>query len=75
MAEWGGPNGAKNKKYCKKEGLTSGCKLQKSNKISNDQVDAQVLEYKMPYIWRYLDNKTRGKIVQLARTIKPLHFS
>jgi hypothetical protein len=40
-----------------------------SNKktVSKDQVDVNVLHSKMPYIWRFLDNKTRRKIVKLAR--------
>lgn len=68
MAQWGGPNKAKNLKFCKKEGLTHNCKYVKTNKrISNDQVDVQLLHAKMPVIWRKLDTKTRRKIVQLAR--------
>jgi len=38
--------------------------------ISNDQVYATELHKKMPYIWRFLGNKTRRKMIRLAR--KPI---
>lgn len=62
MANWGGP-------YKK---LRSNCKSEKkcrlvNNKITNDQVPMEVLETKMPFIWRHLDGKTRKKMVKLAR--------
>ena len=44
--------------------------MSKRRKISSDQVDALELHNKMPYIWRFLDDKTRRKIVYLAR--KPI---
>jgi len=30
-------------------------------------VDAEVMHRKMPYIWRYLDKKTRKKMIRLAK--------
>jgi hypothetical protein len=40
------------------------------NRISKDQVPAEILHQKMPYIWRHLDRKTRRKMIRLAR--KPI---
>ena len=51
-------------KYCEGE---ENCKMSKRTKISKDQVYAKELHNKMPYIWRFLDNKTRKKMVRLAR--------
>ena len=64
MANW---NPQKYGKFCKSE---SSCKMSSRKTVSKDQVYAKTLHQKMPYIWRHLDNKTRRKIVQLAR--KPL---
>ena len=60
MANWH----PKYAKYCKSQ---SNCTMSKRRKISKDQVYAEDLHHKMPYIWRYLDNKTRRKMVKLAR--------
>jgi hypothetical protein len=43
------------------------CRMSKRRKVSKDQVDALELHNKMPYIWRFLDDKTRRKMVYLAR--------
>lgn len=69
MSEWGGPNKKTNKLYCKKEGLTNKCKYVKNAKISKDQIDAEELHKKMPVIWRYLDIKTRKKIIKTATSL------
>jgi len=45
--------------------------MSKKTRVSADQVDALTLHAKMPYIWRFLDTKTRHKMVRLAR--KPVH--
>ena len=60
MANWN----PKYQKYCEGE---ENCKMRKRIKISKDQVYAKELHNKMPYIWRHLDNKTRRKMVRLAR--------
>lgn len=58
MANWNGPY-SHLKSRCKTE---KHCKISKKKTVSKDQVDS-----KMPYIWRFLDTKTRRKIVKLAR--------
>ena len=42
-------------------------RMSKRRRISSDHVDALELHNKMPYIWRFLDDKTRRKMVYLAR--------
>lgn len=66
MAEWGGDYRKANLKFCK--GMkTRKCKTIKHHKPNKDQVDAQELHNKMPYIWRHLGTSVRNKIVKLAR--------
>ena len=60
MAAWN----PKYKRFCKSQ---SHCKLSHRNKIDKDQVPVNTLHEKMPYIWRFLDRKTRKKIVMLAK--------
>jgi hypothetical protein len=73
MANWkphetGGVSFEHLRERCTKEyAPTSNCRMSKRTKISTDQVDALELHNKMPYIWRFLDNKTRRKMVRLAR--------
>ncbi len=62
MSNW--PEFSHYKKFCKSQ---KRCKKVKNVKPSEDQVDVNVLHSKMPYIWRFLDRKTRRKIVKLAR--------
>ena len=63
MANWKGPY-SHLKSRCKTE---KHCKMSNKKTVSKDQVDVNVLHSKMPYIWRFLDTKTRRKIVKLAR--------
>jgi hypothetical protein len=56
---WGRPTRGKTQK--KK------CRMSRRNTITTDQVDAAVMHKKMPYIWRFLGNKTRRKMIRLAR--------
>lgn len=63
MKNWG--NGYRHlEKYCRSE---KKCTLKKPKSIVKYQVDAEVLHNKMPYIWRFLDRKTRRKIISLAQ--------
>lgn len=62
MSNWNG-NYRPLKSHCRSE---KKCRMVK-NKISNDQVSNEVMEAKLPYIWRHLGNKTRRKMVRLAR--------
>lgn len=55
-----------NPKYCKSE---KRCKLVRG-KVPRYQVLAKTMHKKMPYIWRFLDKKTRKKMIFLAN--KPL---
>ena len=66
-------------KYCTRGSMSWGnanqslqktCKISRRKTISNDQVYATELHKKMPYIWRFLGNKTRRKMIHLAR--KPI---
>ena len=45
-------------------------KRMKKRKNPKNSVPASVMHAKMPYIWRFLDNKTRRKMINLAR--KPI---
>ena len=45
-------------------------KRMKKRKNPTNSVSASVMHAKMPYIWRFLDNKTRRKMINLAR--KPI---
>jgi hypothetical protein len=56
-----------NPKYCNSQ---KRCKLVRGSK-PRYQVLAKTLHNKMPYIWRFLDIKTRKKMINLAK--KPLH--
>lgn len=56
-----------NRKYCKSQ---KPCTL-KRNRAPKHQVLAKTLHNKLPYIWRFLDVKTRKNIINLAK--KPLH--
>lgn len=72
MANWkpsetGGVSFEHLRARCKKQYPTKGCTISRKTRISTDQVDALELHRKMPYIWRHLDNKTRRKMVMLAR--------
>jgi len=72
MANWnpsetGGVSFEHLRARCKEQYPVRGCKMSRRRKISTDQVDALELHNKMPYIWRHLDNKTRRKMVRLAR--------
>lgn len=52
------------------------CKMSRKKRKSKDQVLATELHQKMPYIWRHLGNKTRRKMVKLARKpVKELNIS
>lgn len=63
MANWGNSyRGYKTR--CKSQ---KRCRMSKKTSVSSDQVDALTLHSKMPYIWRFLDTKTRRKMVRLAR--------
>lgn len=64
MANWPNQEYRNLSRYCRDE---SHCKMSRIRRISTDQVDALELQNKMPYIWRFLDGKTRRKIVRLAR--------
>ena len=64
--------------YCvtKKEISKNWCghtknKTVKMLKTDKNSVYTDELHKKMPYIWRFLDNKTRKKMVRLAK--KPIH--
>jgi hypothetical protein len=67
MKNWG--NGYSHlEKNCKSE---KNCRMKKPKSIVKYQVDVEELHNKMPYIWRFLDRKTRRKIISLAQ--KPLN--
>ena len=51
------------RKHCRSE---KKCKLV-HNKVSEDQVPMEMLESKLPFIWRHLGRKTRREMVKLAR--------
>jgi hypothetical protein len=62
MSNWGGKY-RELKKHCRSE---KKCRMVE-NKISKDQVPMDMLESKLPFIWRHLDRKTRKKMVKLSR--------
>jgi hypothetical protein len=55
-------------RYCKSE---TKCKMTNPKRVTKYQVDAEMLHNKMPYIWRFLDRKTRKKMIHLAQ--QPLY--
>ena len=57
---------------CEKERKARPTKKTRMKKRKNptNSVSASVMHAKMPYIWRFLDNKTRRKMINLAR--KPI---
>lgn len=57
-----------NRQYCRSE---KGCVLKRA-RPPKYQVLAKTMHQKMPYIWRFLDYKTRKKMINLAN--KPLKY-
>ena len=58
------------KNWCNHNTKFSG-KSRKLKKNTNNSVYSKTLHKKMPYIWRFLDNKTRKKMIRLAK--QPLY--
>jgi len=67
MSNWG-PEYAHLQSTCKDERK---CKMQSRRRKNKNQVLATTMHQKMPYIWRFLDVKTRKKMITLAN--KPLN--
>ncbi len=59
-------NKQKSKNWCSHTSKLSG-RSRKLIKNTNNSVYSNTLHKKMPYIWRFLDNKTRKKMIKLAK--------
>ena len=62
------PRNKYHKKRCMSERRrrSSKKKMMKDSRVN--RVDAELLHRRMPYIWRKLDNKTRKKMIRLAKS-------
>ena len=54
------------KNWCSRKAMFSN-RTRRLNKNKDNSVYSKTLHKKMPYIWRFLDNKTRKKMIRLAK--------
>ena len=66
MANWGPKHRRKYGRFCQQKNIKACAKTLKTP-APKYQVDVLELHNKMPYIWRFLDNKTRKKMIILAK--------
>ena len=66
MANWSPKHRRKYGRFCQQSNVRA-CDKTLHTVAPKYQVDVMELHNKMPYIWRFLDNKTRKKMIILAK--------
>lgn len=66
MKNWNTTRKLYYKGFCRSE---RGCRKSRRLRVDPYQIDANQLHQRMPYVWRGLDNKTRRKIIRLAKRV------